>query len=311
MFKNTKVILHHPQYQSIIVQYLCLDEFKDLVPDTMRSKRGTITALANYLGDNGIKSFSQCKHNHVADFMQSISSLSSTTKSGKAFILRHFFNFLYQEKIILYSGNELFPVIVTNKSSRILSFYSEEEVKKLVLCIDNSILKGKCDLIIVLLAAELGIRSGDICRLKLSHIHWERNTIEFTQYKTGVFIQLPLLENIKFALIDYLRSARPKCNSELLFIGIKNHYGMIASSQMHSVVSKYFTIAGLDISKRKHGPHALRHSLASNLLKNNTPMHVIKDVLGHTNLNTTKIYLNIDFETLKHFALEVPDENKN
>lgn len=80
---------------------------------------------------------------------------------------------------------------------------------------------------------------------------------------------------------------------------------------MHSVVSKYFTIAGLDISKRKHGPHALRHSLASNLLKNNTPMHVIKDVLGHTTLNTTKIYLNIDFGTLKHFALEVPDENKN
>jgi len=72
-------------------------------------------------------------------------------------------------------------------------------------------------------------------------------------------------------------------------------------------VSKYFTIAGLDITKRKHGPHALRHSLASKLLKNDTPMYVIKDILGHTNLNTTKIYLNIDLETLSHFALEVPD----
>ena len=48
--------------------------------------------------------------------------------------------------------------------------------------------------------------------------------------------------------------------------------------------------------------HALRHSLASNLLSNNTPMHVIKDVLGHTNLNTTRIYLNIDFNTLKHLV---------
>ena len=80
---------------------------------------------------------------------------------------------------------------------------------------------------------------------------------------------------------------------------------------MHSIVSKYFKKAGLDISNRKHGPHALRHSLASNLLSNNTPMHVIKDVLGHTNLNTTKIYLNIDINTLKQFALEVPDEDQN
>lgn len=84
---------------------------------------------------------------------------------------------------------------------------------------------------------------------------------------------------------------------------------MLSASQMHSVVSKYFTLAGIDISKRKHGPHALRHSLASNLLMNNTPMHVIKDVLGHTNLNTTRVYLNIDFNTLLNFALEVPYEN--
>ena len=162
-----------------------------------------------------------------------------------------------------------------------------------------------------MLAAELGIRSGDICRLNLTDIHWERDTIEYKQFKTGVFNQLPLLENIKFALIDYLRSSRPDCSSPLLFVGLKNDYGMISSSQMHSIVSKYFKKAGLDISKRKHGPHALRHSLASNLLSNNTPMYVIKDVLGHTNLNTTKIYLNIDINTLKQFALEVPDEDQN
>lgn len=81
---------------------------------------------------------------------------------------------------------------------------------------------------------------------------------------------------------------------------------MIDASQVHSIVTKYFLKAGVDISTRKHGPHSLRHSLASNLLQNNTPMYVIKDVLGHTNLNTTRTYLNIDFSTLLMFALEVP-----
>lgn len=307
MSKNSKIILRYDSYQSIIQQYLSLAEFKDKATDTMNSKRLTIMELCNYLGDNGIHSFHDCQQKYVSEFLCSISFLATSTISGKTFILRHFFNYLYEQKLCSYSGQELFPVIVTNKRDRILSFYSEEEVKTIVSCIDSNTIKGKKDLVIVLLAAELGIRSGDICRLKLSDIHWERSTIEFIQFKTGVFNQLPLLENIKYALIDYLRFSRPSCDSELLFIGIKNNYGMLSASQIHTTVSSYFKKAQIDITLRKHGPHALRHSLASSLLANNTPMHVIKDVLGHTNLNTTKAYLNIDFNTLKFFALEVPD----
>lgn len=309
MSHNSKIILRYSQYKPILDTYLSLPEFQEKAVETMRGKRVTITSLCNYLGDLGVTSFQDCCPQNVTGFMDSLSELSSSTKSGKLFILRHFFNYLYDEKCIIFSGKELFPVIVSNKRERILSFYSEAEIKKLISYVSNHTAKGKRDLLIVLLAAELGIRSGDICRLKISDIHWERNTIEFIQFKTNVFNQLPLLENIKFALIDYLKNARPTCESNLLFVGIKNNYQMIGASQMYSVVSKYFTLAGIDISKRKHGPHALRHSLASNLLMNNTPMHVIKDVLGHTNLNTTRVYLNIDFNTLLNFALEVPYEN--
>ena len=215
----------------------------------MRGKRVTITSLCNYLGDLGVTSFQDCRPKNVTGFLDSLSELSSSTKSGKLFILRHFFNYLYDEKYIIFSGKELFPVIVSNKRERILSFYSEAEIKKLISYVSNHTAKGKRDLLIVLLAAELGIRSGDICRLKISDIHWERNTIEFIQFKTKVFNQLPLLENIKFALIDYLKNARPACESDLLFVGIKNNYQMIGASQMHSVVSKYFTLAGIDISR--------------------------------------------------------------
>lgn len=72
--------------------------------------------------------------------------------------------------------------------------------------------------------------------------------------------------------------------SPLLFVGLMNNFGMIFASQVHTVVSKYFKNARIDMSKRKHSSHALRHSLASTLLNNNTPMHVINDVLGHTNI---------------------------
>lgn len=205
MSKNSKIILRYSQFQNLIDQYLSLDEFIEKATETLRSKRVTITSFCNYLGNQGILSIELCTQSHVSDFIGSISTLSTSTISGKSFILRHFFNFIYNQGLILYSGDQLFPVIVTNKRDRILSFYSEAEVKRLISSVDNNTSSGKRDLIIVLLAAELGMRSGDICRLKLSDIHWERNTIEFIQFKTHVFNQLPLLENIKFTLIDYLR----------------------------------------------------------------------------------------------------------
>jgi integrase len=169
---------------------------------------------------------------------------------------------------------------------------------------------GKRDLAILLLAAELGMRSGDICRLKIGDIHWERGTIEFMQQKTKVFNQLPLLDNVKFALIDYFKNVRPVCDCSNVFVGVRNGNAPLSNTCIHIFVSKYFVKAGIDISQRKHGPHAMRHSLASIMLKNNAPIHVIKDVLGHTDINSTGTYLNIDIELLKRFSLEVPYETE-
>lgn len=117
---SKKIILHYPKYQNIVEQYLSLDEFCGKATETIRSKRVTVIAFYNYLGDNGIESINLCQQKHVVDFMENISILSSSTRSGKAFILRHFFNFLHSQNLISYSGKELFPVIVTNKLDRIL-----------------------------------------------------------------------------------------------------------------------------------------------------------------------------------------------
>lgn len=306
--KTSKILLKYDIYSNILEEYLNLKEFRSLSPLTISSKRVTITSFMNYLGDNKVKDFHHCKQSHVTGYLSSLTDLSSSTISGRRFILRHFFNYLNSRNLTLFSGNELFPVIFSNKRERILSFYSIEEIKRIVSVIDRKTSYGIRDFIVVLLAAELGIRSGDIIRLKISDIHWERDTIEFVQYKTKIFNQLPLLENIKYALIDYLKNARPESNSEYIFIGIKNGGKPLTNTCIHHTVSKYFQKAGIDISKRKHGPHAMRHSLASNMLHNNTPMYVIKEVLGHSNINTTRMYLNIDVDTLRELALEVPYE---
>ena len=65
-------------------------------------------------------------------------------------------------------------------------------------------------------------------------------------------------------------------------------------------------MAKIETKDRKQGLHAMRHSLASNLLIGNTPLPIITGILGHENSNTTKMYLCIDIEQLRTVGLEVP-----
>jgi len=61
-----------------------------------------------------------------------------------------------------------------------------------------------------------------------------------------------------------------------------------------------------DWKLKKHGPHSLRHSLASNMLKNNVSMQVISDVLEHRSVESTRIYLSIDINRLRECPLPMP-----
>lgn len=256
--------------------------------------------------ERNITHISLVRQSDVYNFLQYINDrYNSSRKSHASFILRHFFNYTYQNKMTEFSGVQLLPVIFTNKRDRILSFYSLSEIKEILNSIDKDSFHGKRDYTILLLFIETGIRSSDLRNLKISDIQWDKNLITFTQYKTKIQNFLTISDNLKFALIDYLKNERPKSSSTYLFITPKSS-GQYAASSIHQIVSSYFIKGNIDISKRHHGPHALRHSLANNLLSSNAPMHVIQNVLGHKNLNTTQIYLNIDIESLKKFALEVP-----
>ncbi|MEW1823785.1 tyrosine-type recombinase/integrase, partial [Arthrobacter sp. NPDC080031] len=54
-----------------------------------------------------------------------------------------------------------------------------------------------------------------------------------------------------------------------------------------------------------HGPHALRHSLASALPEKKVPLPAISEALGHASTGSTAIYLKIEFVKLQHVSLPV------
>lgn len=223
--------------------------------------------------------------------------------------LRQLFHYLYDHGYTP-TDNALFVLKDQYRDQcKIPTTYTEDEISRMLSAVERSSAIGKRDYLIILLAAEYGWRSGDIVRFRFSQIDWDNNRISFQQNKTDVPATYPLLSSVGNAIIDYLEHGRPKSDAPEVIVSaeVGKNGTPLKPPTIHSIVGRYMREAGIAHWKeKKHGPHSLRHSLASNMLKNNVSMPVISTVLGHQRTETTKIYLKVDIEKLAMCPLPMP-----
>ena len=154
-------------------------------------------------------------------FIEYYSFLNNITKASTHIglrMLRSFFKYLFDEKITATDYSAHIPKEKFVHQPKLPTKYTKEEVEKIRLSIDRASKKGKRDYAIFLLAARLGLRSSDIKFLKFENIDWDKNIIKLDQYKTGKYIELPLLSEVGNAIIDYLQYGRPVSDSSFVFL---------------------------------------------------------------------------------------------
>lgn len=285
--------------------FLAYRRFEGIVEKNMNTISLYLERFFIYLTAQKISEIPQISTEHIHGFLRFIAGFTNPTKDNMMRTVRQFLGFCFKNGFHPADLRDEVPHVHHEKRSRIPSAYSYDEVMKLLAQVDRGNPVGKRNYAILLLLAKIGIRCGDICDLKYENIDWERNVISFTQHKTGRPISLPLFEDIGLAIIDYLRLGRPKCDSPNIFIRHCPPVGAFISKSLYMMVSGYIGKAGLRTTNRKHGPHALRHSLASRLLEENVPLPVISEIMGHANVNTTAVYLSISIDKLRNCALEV------
>ena len=220
--------------------------------------------------------------------------------------LRVLFRYWYKNQVTDVDYENILKSYKWVKHEKIPSYYSADEVHSIEESVDRSGGVGKRNYAMLLLASRLGLRASDIAQLQFSNLDWERNQIRLTQYKTGNPISLPLLSDVGNAIIDYLKYGRFKSESQNVFITSRAPYIPASKSTVCSAIQEVISKSKVNTEGRHHGPHSLRHSLASCLLKNEVPIPVISDTLGHTKTDTTMKYLRIDLTSLKKCALPVP-----
>lgn len=238
----------------------------------------------------------------ILDFIDA----AQTCKDKHYNTMRLFCKHLYEYKL---TPINLAYVISKNRfpiHEKLPSVYSAEEIKQIETSVEQSSHVGKRDYAILLLATRLGLRASDICGLTFSNIDWDTNKIIMTQFKTGRLIELPLLIEIGEAIVNYLKYARPKSDLLEVFLTASAPYRQMNHIGLNGIVARIMRQSGVDISKRKFGPHAMRHTLASQLLRNGVSLPIISEALGHENTQTTMEYIRIDVCNLIKCTLDVP-----
>lgn len=161
----------------------------------------------------------------------------------------------------------------------------------------------KRDYVMFLIAIRLGLRISDIKNLKFDNIDWINKEINIIQVKTKVSLKLPLLDDIGWALIDYIKNSRP--SSELRNIFIDHNDSSLPVKRMTLTITKICDIGNIDItSKRKKGIHSFRFSLATQMLNKQIPLDIISSSLGHSTINSTNHYLSLDSKSLVKCCME-------
>jgi site-specific recombinase XerD len=192
------------------------------------------------------------------------------------------------------------------------STYKEEEIKRIIGAVNRASAIGKRDYLILLLAAEYGWRSSDIVNFTFNQIDWDKNIISLNQQKTNTQAIFPLLSSIGNAIIEYLKNGRPETDSKEIIVSLETSKRgkKLSPPTIHSIVTKYMRMANIsNLNQKKHGPHSLRHSLATNMLKKNISIPIISTVLGHQNTDSTNTYISVDINSLKQCALNIPEIN--
>jgi len=266
----------------------------------------TLNHLSKYLQETDIKSIDSINTSTIMGFFKWLSSSKGlpTMRSASASI-RLLLKYLYINGYLEKDFSAFVQPVRVRKT--IPSVYSTAEINEMLESYNRASAIGIRNYAMVLIAARLGMRASDICALKFDEIHWDRNTVEFVTKKTEKYSVLPLPADVGNAIIKYLKCARPNLEDEHVFLRMETPHGALKPASMHMIVTRAFRNTGIIINPgKRHGPHALRASLATAMLNENVPLPVISETLSHSTTDATRIYLKVDIKSLRRLALEVP-----
>jgi integrase len=184
---------------------------------------------------------------------------------------------------------------------------SAEEVERLIAACDGPDLGRLRDRAIVLMLVRLGLRAGDVAHLRLADIDWNDGTLKVIG-KGRYEVRLPLPQDVGDALLGYLECRPANIDTNRVFVrSIAPCRPFSSGDGVSSVVKHALKRANIDSPAK--GAHLLRHTAATEMLRNGVPLDQAGLVLRHRSIDMTAYYAKADFALLKQIAQPWPEVN--
>ena len=222
----------------------------------------------------------------------------STTVSRKLTALKGFVDYLTDEGILSIS---LSIIDRTKKEEKLPRVLSLEEIERMLAVIPRNNLQGLRDYAIIEIMYATGLRVSELTELGVSAYYAQEQFIRVVG-KGSKERLIPFGHKAKKAVNDYLAARfEAGCGSDdILFLS--NRRKAMTRQAVWKLIKKYAQMAEIPFEVT---PHTLRHTFATHLLNNGVDLRAIQEMLGHSDIATTQIYVHIaykDIEKQYHLA---------
>lgn len=230
---------------------------------------------------------------------------SDRTRSGAMSHLRTLLRYLHWSAICREDFSRYVPRVPIWPLASIPDVLPWEDVRRMIEAIEAADPAGTRDRALLLLAASTGMRNGELRRLELEDIRWRGGEIHLRRTKSRRDRVVPLVAEAGRALADYLLHGRPRTEERRVFLSHRPPVRPLRNSGTVSAIVRR-RLARVDIRPGRAGTHLLRHSLATQLVRQERPIKEVADLLGHQDINTTAIYVKVAVPQLATVALPFP-----
>lgn len=254
-------------------QYLSVGHYS---PQTVRNYLGELRFLFVYYGDVNPCEFTEAMVTQYLLYLAKTLECSRVKCKMSAQSISFFFRHVVKRPYVIPT------LIYPRPENKIPAVMLPGEIIKLIEGVKN--LKHRT---ILMLLYSTGIRVSEIANLRIADIDSTNMRIKIVQGKGAKDRFTILSEQVLLELRAYYIIYRPK---EYLFNGDKPGKRYSVRSIQH-LMQKALTKVGLE--NKNFTIHTLRHSFATHLIDNGTDLHTIKELLGHSSLQTTMKYMHL------------------
>ena len=275
-------------------------EVRGLSENSLRDYVAPFRRFGRYLAENRVRAARRITLAHVYGYLEHVTGhMRPCSIRSHHTYLRCILRFLHFKRILPTDLTKEMMVPRAWRLADVPKAFSEKEIERAMSHLRTETAIDLRERAVMTLFICYGLRLGEVTRLTLEAINWQRRTVTVCERKNRVPLVLPLLESVAESLKDFLMRGRPTdSESRRLFLNTKvRGHPPLREKGVNEIVKKFLARCSL-----KGSATTFRHTLATHLINRGASLNTIQAILGQGRSESARIYSKVHWEALREVA---------